>query len=113
MRNLQYAPALSVMLEKYMNTPPAEIDGARVLEWAWSGDKPFGVIPCGATEPPIEIFGLAICQYPASEKVYRFSCNSNWEVEQDSDYESSIEAKANLPRQYQEVKAVWESYKAI
>ena len=34
-----------IMLEKYMKIPPAEIDGARVLEWAWSGDKPFGVIP--------------------------------------------------------------------
>ena len=27
--------------------PPNEIDGARVIEWAWSGDGPFGEVPGG------------------------------------------------------------------
>ncbi len=90
-----------------MRNPPAEIDGAKVLEWAWSGEKPFGIIACGSTEPPIEIYDLAICQYATSEKIYRFSCNESWEVEQDSSYVSITEAKNNLPYQYQEVEAFW------
>ena len=27
-----------------MNRPPQYIDNAKVLEWVWSGDVPFGVI---------------------------------------------------------------------
>lgn len=88
--------------------PPKKIDGANILEWAWSGEIPFGVIhyPEGDL-PPIEIFGLAICQYDNSSVIYRFSCNKNWETEQDGDYSSIKEAKENLPEQYKDVSAKW------
>lgn len=90
-----------------MKIPPNEIDGAKVLEWAWSGDKPFGFTPSTTPDQKIEIFGLAICQYTNSEKIYRFSCNSNWETEQDSEYNSVIEAKLKLPKQYRATEVIW------
>jgi hypothetical protein len=96
-----------VYVGEKMNIPPTEIDGAKVLEWAWSGEIPFGFIPSSASDQSIEVFGLAICRYPTSGKVYRFSCNSNWEVEQDADYDSVSEAKLKLPHQYREVEAIW------
>ena len=49
-----------------MNPPPATIDNARVLWWAWAGDQPFGL--CG----DIEIWGFAICRYDTGT-LYRFS----------------------------------------
>lgn len=89
--------------------PPKTIDGAKVLEWAWSGDFPFGYLPDSHNiESPIEIFGLAICRYPDSAEIYRFSCNKNWETEQDSPFPSIEEARKNVPTQYQLVTAMWE-----
>ncbi|MBW8199759.1 hypothetical protein [Flagellimonas abyssi] len=43
--------------------PPDELDGAKVIKWAWSGDKSFGFIPTADSNDTIEIFGFAICQY--------------------------------------------------
>jgi len=93
-----------------MKKPPKTIDGASVLEWAWSGVKPFGVIPCNSGGTATDVFGLAICKYPNSDEFYRFSCNSAWECEQDSKYSSASEAKENLPTQYQLLKAIWQIY---
>lgn len=88
--------------------PPRKIDGANVLEWAWSGDIPFGVINYTEGDlPAIEIFALAICQYDKSNDIYRFSCNKNWETEQDGVYASVEEAKENLPEQYKNVPTKW------
>ncbi|MBK1835701.1 hypothetical protein [Roseibacillus ishigakijimensis] len=83
--------------------PPTEIDGARVIEWAWSGDQPFGEVP-GADSP--EIFGLAIATYDDRE-FYRFSCDRNWETQQDGLYDSVDDAKRLLPDQYRLVEANW------
>lgn len=85
------------------HVPPAEIDGARVVEWAWSGDLPFGEVP-GAESP--EIFGLAIATYDDCE-FYRFSCDRDWETQQDGLYDSIDEAKQQLPDQYRKVEANW------
>jgi hypothetical protein len=93
-----------------MSKPPKEIDGAKVLEWAWSGNKPFGFVWYESGDVAAEIYGLAICSYSDSNKVYRFSCDSVWEIEQDSDYESIADAKDNLPIQYQEVEVNWQEY---
>ena len=90
-----------------MSNPPAEIDGAKVLEWAWSGSKSFGPILDQAGSIYCEIFGLAICRYTGSEQIYRFSCNCNWESEQDSMYSTIQEAKINLPTQYQNSEINW------
>ena len=90
-----------------MSRPPKTIDGADVLDWAWSGLKPFGFIHNESGEVASEIFGLALCKYPNSSRIYRFSCDINWETEQDSDYKSVAEAKLNIPEQYQLVEILW------
>lgn len=93
-----------------MKKPPKEIDGEKVIEWAWSGTRPFGDILLESGELAAKIFGLAICSYTGSDNICRFSCGPEWEVEQDSEYDSIADAKANIPSQYQEVKAVWQKY---
>ena len=90
-----------------MNTPPKSLDGAEVIEWAWSGSNPFGYILTASGEVAETVFGLAICTYPNSSVVYRFSCDENWEVVQDSDYASVDDAKSFLPEQYKACKANW------
>lgn len=90
--------------------PPSNIDGAQVIEWAYSGEKPFGVIRYESGEVAAEIFGLALCKYLNEDAIYRFSCNAEWETEQDSSYDTIAEAKAQLPAQYQAVKANWHVY---
>ncbi|MEM9444945.1 MAG: hypothetical protein AAGA18_06285 [Verrucomicrobiota bacterium] len=86
-----------------MKKPPTEIDGAKVIEWAWSGDTPFGLVP--GAEPP-EIYGLAIATYD-NQSYYRFSCDSDWHTTQDSVYDSIEKAKSLLPKQYCDVEAFW------
>ncbi len=90
-----------------MKAIPNKIDGANVLEWAYSGDLPFGVIKYEDGEIAETIFGLVICQYDNSKTVYRFSCDKNWETKQDSDYSSIKELKNNIPIQYQNVPIIW------
>jgi hypothetical protein len=94
--------------DNQINEPPDELDGAKVIKWAWSGDEPFGFLRYGdyAFEP-IEIYGLAICQYDDSAVVYRFSCDEHWEVQQDGDYSSIEDALRLLPDQYKLVVAKW------
>lgn len=45
-----------------MSKPPKEIDGAKVLEWAWSGSKPFGVVRDETGEVAVEIYWLRLLQ---------------------------------------------------
>jgi hypothetical protein len=70
--------------------PPKTLDGAAVLYWAWSESTPFFVMPDGAEGIPIH--GLAVCCYAKSGVAYRFSCNRDWEVENDSPYNSAEQA---------------------
>jgi hypothetical protein len=84
-----------------VNKPAKEIDGAKVLLWAWSGSVPFGKVS------DIEIYGLAICQYENSDDIYRFSCDKNWETQQDGLYSSIEQAVEQLPDQYKNVTAKW------
>jgi hypothetical protein len=86
--------------------PPDELDGAKVIKWAWSGNEPFGYINVD-DGTRIEIFGLAICQYDDSSNVYRFSCDQNWTVQQDSSFDSIDKAQSQLPNQYELVKVKW------
>ena len=55
-----------------------------MLEWAWSGEHPFGEVP-GADSPLI--FGLVIATYDDRE-FYRFSCDRHWVTQQDAVYDS-------------------------
>ena len=90
-----------------MSKPPKEIDGAVVLYWAWSGSSPFGILESTDGTVRIEVYGLAICRYPGSKSVYRFSCDSVWEIEQDAEYSSEKEAMDQLPTQYRNTEVRW------
>jgi len=86
---------------------PDHLDGANVILWAWSGNKPFGIVADISSGEEDKIFGLAICKYEKEENFYRFSCNNIWEVIQDGVYNSEQEAIERLPNQYQNLKIVW------
>jgi hypothetical protein len=93
-----------------MNKPPPTIDGATVLYWAWSGNTPFGRVGDESDPEATAIFGLAIARYEGDSRTYRFSCDRNWEVEQDGVCESVDEAINQLPVQYRRVTAKWHKY---
>ena len=82
-----------------MNKPPAKIDNARVILWAWSS-SPFFVMKDTEGNVYDEVHGLAIARYCDSEKIYRFSCNSEWESIGDFDFEGIIEARTALSGNY-------------
>jgi hypothetical protein len=88
--------------------PPEKIDGAKVLYWAWSGNVPFFLLPSfddGAEGIPIH--GLAICQYD-NGAVYRFSCNQDWMVKNDSTHHSIEDAMSAPSGQYNVAEVRWQ-----
>jgi hypothetical protein len=89
--------------------PPQELDGAKIIKWAWSGHKPFGFVGNTDDTERESIYGLAICSYGDNEGFYRFSCDRNWEVIQDSLYETVEQAIQQLPEQYKNVDANWQT----
>lgn len=86
-----------------MNVAPDYLDEAKVIKWAWS-DLPFGAL---GTDEDDKVFGLAVCIYDDVNTVYRFSCNRNWEVVQDAQYQNVEEALERLPEQYKNVEIQW------
>ncbi len=92
--------------ERHMHAPPPSIDGAKVVLWAWSGDQPFFVMPKAGGTGGIPIHGLAVCQYPTGE-VYRFSCDKEWVVQNDSDWRSIEEAMTAPSAQYDITQVKW------
>jgi hypothetical protein len=98
--------------EKQAKVPPPTIDNAEVQYWAWLGEKPFSTMPDGASGTPI--FGLAICRYKDSGAVYRFSCNSGWETENDSAWEYDIQrAMKGASAQYDIRRVRWIKYVSV
>ncbi len=89
--------------------PPQELDGAKVIKWAWSGNKPFGYVGNEDDTERESIYGLAICAYGDYAGFYRFSCDKNWEVIQYSFYETIEQAIKQLPDQYKNVEANWQT----
>ncbi len=87
--------------------PPAEIDGAKVMEWAWSDPDPFFVMPCSGQPDGVPIHGLAICRYDEGGAIYRFSCNRDWETENDSPHDSIEEARVANSGQYDAQTVEW------
>ncbi len=55
----------------------------------------------------INIHGLAVCQY-ADGSTYRFSCNENWETENDIDCGTPEEALTAASGQYDVKKVKWQ-----
>ena len=90
-----------------MMEPPNYLDGAKVINWAWSGQVPFGITENTDGDEKEEVFGLAVCKYEDSDNFYRFSCDKNWEVVQDSLYNSIEDAIRFLPEQYKNVERNW------
>jgi hypothetical protein len=93
-----------------MNCPPPILDGAQVLWWAWSGDTAFGEL-YGAEEDDRAVHGFAVCRYDTGQ-IYRFSCNRNWEVVQDMDHATEVDAKASIPINYDATRVRWQRYDA-
>ena len=91
--------------------PPAYIDGAKVIKWAWSGTNPFGYVPVTDSPERLEVYGFAICQYDNSDTFYRFTCDKNWETINDGPYASVEDAirYLSLSPQYKDVEVDWQS----
>ena len=89
--------------------PPEYIENAKVLLWAKSEEKPFGLIENPDGTVAAEVFGLAICQDKNDSKIYRMSCNKKWEPEQDSHYDSIEQAIESIPAQYKSQEISWKS----
>lgn len=91
--------------------PTGTLDGASVLFWSWSEPDPFFVMPYSGRPGGVPIHGLAIARYPDSGAIYRFSCNRDWEVENDSFYSSAEEAMTQESVQYEIASVVWRAWK--
>ncbi len=72
--------------------PPDELDGAEVILWAYSPVKPFFIMKYTDGTDYKPIHGFAICRYKDDEVFYKFSCDREWNVENDSDAASMEEA---------------------
>ena len=64
--------------------PPNKLDGAEVIMWAFNPQKPFFVMKYSDGTPYKPIHGFAICQYKGENQFYKFSCDLEWNVENDS-----------------------------
>ncbi len=81
------------------------LDGAKVI--AISKKDDFGVIKYSDNSmPPISVKYLAICKYANDNSIFVFLCNENYEVEQDSVFDTVEEAKQYALRRNKNV--VWE-----
>lgn len=90
-----------------MSRPPRQLDNADVILWAWSGEQPFGYLRYSDGSICCEVFGQAICQYAGSESYYRFTCDKDWSVEQDSDHDTIEDAKASARQLYGVAESNW------
>lgn len=89
--------------------PPHQLDGAKVLYWAWSGNQPFGDMPFTDGSVASEIYGFAISIYDGGT-IYWFSCDRQWEVQNDDPYTTPQQAmEANYP-QYSNRPVHWIKY---
>lgn len=88
--------------------PPPHLDSGKVLYWSWSGEKPFGKMRISQSPFEVEIFGFAICILAG--QIYRFSCDRNWKVQNDTDFITIKEAmEADYPA-YKEQPTAWNKY---
>jgi hypothetical protein len=63
----------------------------------------------GADEYDRWIHGLAVCRFETGS-IYRFSCNKDWEVVQDSQHNTEDEAKKSIPTNYDSSRVKWHRY---
>jgi hypothetical protein len=84
--------------------PPETIDGARVVYWAWSTEPPLFLMQ--GDPQPEAVCGLAVCEY-ASGAVYRFSCDAQWQVLNDSPYPTVLAALTARSGNYDVTRVAW------
>jgi hypothetical protein len=99
--------ALNAIMFDGQMRPPSQIDGADVVLWAWSAPTPFFEMPCSDGGPAVAIHGLAICRYAKSGAIYRFSCNRDWEAENDSPWDTVEAAASGASGQYDVRSVRW------
>ena len=92
---------------------PDQLDGAQLICFTVLDDRH---IPTGGTrhsvdgEPIAGFAGLAICEYPNTEKeFYLFYCDRDWNVVTDTCHQSLDDAKSQAAFEYQGVDDTWES----
>lgn len=78
---------------------PNGLDGARVIEYNINSvENQFGFLGIlsekGNVLEELQITAMAICQYKGANSYYLFSCDLNWEVIGDFDFDTLEEAKA-------------------
>ena len=83
---------MSLFKKRKTLEPPDELDGAEVLFWAFNSKKPFFIMECSDGTPHKPIHGFAICRYKGEKQYYKFSCDIDWNVENDSDHDSVEDA---------------------
>lgn len=81
--------------------PAAILDTAKVLYWAWSGDRPFYTMTDGDGIPVSEIYGFAICLLAG--EIYRFHCNRAWRVQNDWTFPTLESAMSAMNEQEQPI----------
>ena len=97
-----------IMLPKIMKSrPPKQLDKADVLAWAWSDGTPFGHLLDTEGKVVCAVHGIAVCRYPGSEELYRFTCDENWTVEQDAPYETVEQAMMSAEQLYSLTRNQW------
>lgn len=79
--------------------PPDELDGAEVILWAFNPLAPFFIMRYsdGAAYKPIH--GFAVCRYRGENQFYKFSCDREWNVENDmacDSLEKAVNAAQNM-----------------
>ncbi len=93
-----------------MKKPQKKIDNANVMYWFYSEHEPIFEMPDSENKNKIKIHGLTICKYDSGDKVYKFSCNKNWEVVNDTLYDSIHEALNSTSLQYDIKTIKWVKY---
>ncbi len=86
--------------------PPDELDGAEVILWAYNPVKPFFIMKSSDGNEYKPIHGFAICSYKGSEKFYKFSCDRDWNVENDFDA-ASIEEAVEIAKKQSSEPITW------
>jgi hypothetical protein len=86
--------------------PPNELDGAEVLLWAYSPEKPFFIMRYTNGGEYCPIHGFAICRYKGADTFYKFSCDLNWNVLGDMDA-ANIKEGTDLAQNQTQLPITW------
>ena len=86
---------------------PIQLDGATVLYYTFQDDYGYSIFPNGKIADRYRY--LAICQYSKDDEYYLFCCTENYEVVNDSVWES-VEECMEIARKYKE-NIVWNKAK--